>query len=343
MGSALLDAVNAAYPAMGEFYASDWAAIEARNEGLFVYSGCAISASGTAGKVDMSAGVIFSTTTELNVAAVTAASTTITSLADGTNPKWVGLEIDSSGVLQFNAGTAAATPVKPALTAGRVLVAWLYVPAAATAVDALLSTANGKAKIMDARQLMTVHPARLFAYDTSITQLSNPTSLTTLLASAPSVPANSLNVGDCFSIRASGTLLLPTGGTSRALQMQLSLGGVKIIDYTTPNLTKDAASNLRQWVLDADIEMRTIGAAAAMSVGGKLLLAPSGANVNGTAQDIVSLAAGANGAGGVSGGGGASTVDTTGALTLDLKATFDGSSTGSLVRLRLFKVIKEPA
>lgn len=153
VGSALLDAASAAYTAMAQFYAEDWYIAQAANEGYFVCTGCAVSASGTAGKVDLSAGTVFMATTELNVAAVTAASTTITSLADGTNPKWVGVEIDSTGTIQFNAGTAAANPQKPTPTSARVVVAWLYVPASATTVDASLSSANGAAKIMEARQL----------------------------------------------------------------------------------------------------------------------------------------------------------------------------------------------
>lgn len=154
-GSTLIDAVNAAYPAMSQLYASDWYVAEAANEGYYVQSGCAITASGTAGKVDMSQGAILAGTTELAVASVTAASTTITSLADVTNPKWVALEVDSSGTLNFNQGTAAANPEKPTPTSSRVVVAWLYVPANATAVDALTSSTNGKAKIIDARILRT--------------------------------------------------------------------------------------------------------------------------------------------------------------------------------------------
>lgn len=157
-GSTLIDAVSAAYPAMAQFYASDWYVLEARNEGYCVVAGCAISASGTAGKVDMSAGIVSVGNADLSVSAVTAVSTTITSLADATNPKWVALEVDTSGTLNFNAGTAAANPQKPTPTSARVVVAWLYVPATATAVDALTTNTNGKAKIIEARQLTPQQP-----------------------------------------------------------------------------------------------------------------------------------------------------------------------------------------
>lgn len=235
MGSRLINAADAAYTAMADFYADDWAALEARNEGFYVGAGLGLSANastlasvtttiatsllnktahglvagdtitlsgiatttgitngtlyyvsatgltanafrvaatsggtaitfgGTAdsaitvtqvGKLDMASGVVVRGTIDLGAPAQTAISTTIASLADATNPKWVAVELDASNVVQFNQGTAAATPGKPALTANRVLLGWLYIPATATAVDALLSTANGKAKLIDARQLV---------------------------------------------------------------------------------------------------------------------------------------------------------------------------------------------
>lgn len=335
MGSALLDLVNAAYPAMAEFYASDWAALEARNEGLYVYSGCAITASGTAGKVDMSAGVIFSTTTELNVTAVTAASTTITSIADATNPKWVGLEIDSSGVLQFNQGTAAASPVKPALTAARVIVAWLYVPAAATAVDALLSNANGKAKIMDARQLMSVHQSRRLATDVTLTSLSNPTALATLLAATVPVPANSLNIGDILQIEASGRATLLSTGTNSAIQFEVLLGSAVVLNYTSAVMTKDGASLGRQWKLSCLLEVGTI---AQVLTDNFVLVTPSGAATTMLDVPVLGTTGGFLGA-----GGGAITSDQTVSQPIDLQARFVTSSAGSTITLRHFSVVKHPA
>lgn len=239
-GSALIDAATAAYPAMAQFYAEDWAVLEAANEGYCPVSGCALGASATAGKVDVTAGVISAGTADVTVAAQTAqpcvATANATTVASGsntvhtntfagsgvlsvasvtgfptsgvvmvthagvvsvitytnvsgstftgctlvngqditmatsdvvagsnadiTNPKWAALELDSSGTLQLNLGTAAANPQKPTPTSARSLVAWIYIPANATAVDALTSNANGKAKIIEARQLTPNVPAR---------------------------------------------------------------------------------------------------------------------------------------------------------------------------------------
>lgn len=165
LGSTLLDGVATAggiYSPMGDIYASDGYVAEARNEGWYVGQGCAISASGTAGKVDMSAGTILIGTTEVAVAAVAAFATTITTLASGLTSGqalWVACEVDVTGTLNFNSGSAAQSdathsPVKPTPTSSRVVVAWLFVPFGATAVDALTGNSNAKAKILEARQLV---------------------------------------------------------------------------------------------------------------------------------------------------------------------------------------------
>lgn len=334
-GSTLIDAVNAAYPAMAQFYASDWYVMQSRNEGWYVLTGCVITASGTAGKFDMSAGTIFIGTTELNVAAVTASSTTVTSLADATNPKWVALEIDTSGVLNFNAGTAAANPEKPTPTGSRVVVAWVYVPATATAVDALTSSANGKAKIIEARQLVTTRWARPFAVDTTRTVLTNPTTATTLLASAPSVPANSLNTGDRFRIAAGGRIV--NNASNSTVVLTLSLGsGAFLASYTTASLTTSASARRFSLLVDVEIAAIGSGSSGAFVTSGYLFLSQAGST---------SPAAWTSG-GGTGGDGGIiaapATFDTTIANTIDLKTNFGTSSSGATITLATFVIEKMP-
>lgn len=169
LGSTLIDGVNVAggagsiYSPMACFDAADWYVRESASEGWLIVSGCAISASGTAGKVDMSIGVTLQAGVEVAAAAVTAFATTITTLASGLTSGqalWVACEVDSTGALNFNSGTAATVstnpnapggPVKPTPSTARVVVAWIYVPFGATAVDALTSNSNTKAKILEAR------------------------------------------------------------------------------------------------------------------------------------------------------------------------------------------------
>jgi len=214
-GSSLIDAVNAAYPAMAQFYASDWYVAEAANEGWYVGQGCAITASGTSGKFDMSAGTILIGTTDLVVTAVTASSTTVTSLADATNPKWVACEVDTSGVLQFNAGTAAANPEKPTPISSRVVVAWVYVPATAATVDALTSSANGKAKIIDARMLRPGPAVTGWSYDQNTWTNPNTTvaSGSNGVATSTFASAGTLNVASTTGFPASGILNVTHSGT----------------------------------------------------------------------------------------------------------------------------------
>lgn len=174
MGFQTLDSVAVAYAPMAYRYSADDAIIERACEGYHVVSGCAISASGTAGKLDMAAGYVTVGNTELVVTAQTAitpgagaSKDTITELADATNPKWVLVELDTAQVVQYNEGTATASPVPPTPTASRVILCALYIPVAATAVDALLSTANGKAKIVDKRNIVAGPLPTGWTYDTN--------------------------------------------------------------------------------------------------------------------------------------------------------------------------------
>jgi len=136
--------------------AAQIAAEQRADSGYYVGQGCAIGVSGTAGKLSITAGTVIVGTTDLAVAAASAITGTdsshddITELADATNPKWVVVELDSSGI-SYNQGTAAATPAIPAFTASRVPLALLYIPAAATnstTIDSLLTTANGNVKLV---------------------------------------------------------------------------------------------------------------------------------------------------------------------------------------------------
>lgn len=103
------------------------------------------------GKLNIASGFDLFAGVQTAVSAVTAISTTIASMADATNPKWVAVELSDGTTINFNQGTAAASPAFPSPTASRVVHGWLYIPAAATQVDALLTTVNGNAKFIDAR------------------------------------------------------------------------------------------------------------------------------------------------------------------------------------------------
>lgn len=333
-GSTLIDAVNAAYPAMAQLYASDWYVMQSRNENFYVLSGCAITASGTAGKVDMSAGVIFNGTSEYIVTAVTAASTTITSLADATNPKWVACELTTAGALNFNAGTAAANPEKPTPTTNRVVVAWLYVPANATAVDALTSTANGNAKIIEARQLVSERPARIIFSDTTTGSLTagtnwatNGTTLTSILSSTYTVPANSLRVGDQLIIEWNG--FYTNNASASTLEMKLTIGAITILDYTSASLAS-AATN-RKFDVRLTGAIIANGATTNYHVAGLYVMGPTGSLV--TPAVPAETQDGYNSAG---------NFDNTTTNALDLQIKLGTASAGANVQTRAFTIMKFP-
>lgn len=161
--------------------------------GRFVYSGLELTPNATPTKLDMAAGVQFAGTTELIVAAQAAISTTIASLEHATLPKWVVVELDGSNVVQFNQGTAAAEPAFPTLTTTRTILGFLYVPSSAVntthEVDALFTTPNNKAKLIDARVVRSYHAPRTIATDTGL----NVTTITTVTTISTDVVADTFN------------------------------------------------------------------------------------------------------------------------------------------------------
>lgn len=97
-----------------------------------VKSGCAVTAQGSPDMtVAVASGTIYTLGTQKTV---TSGNVTIAA-ADGTNPRFDLIVADSSAAKQRRAGTAAANPVFPTLTAGDVALAAVYVPASDTAIN----------------------------------------------------------------------------------------------------------------------------------------------------------------------------------------------------------------
>lgn len=140
-----------AYEHLAREYATDWAIAGDRTLG--VISGGDVVAGTNAGTLKINAGFDINANNPVAVAALD--NIACAASADGTNPKWALLEVDNAGAATLNVGTAAVDPEPPTATAGRVVHAAIYLPAAATLVDALLNTANGKCKIIDKRTLDT--------------------------------------------------------------------------------------------------------------------------------------------------------------------------------------------
>lgn len=154
MGFQVLNGVDAAYEAMSKWYSSDTAIWEASAEGYSVLSGGQVVAGTNTGTVKVGAGVDqLAGATPWNVTYALTDNIACATYADATYPRWQLIEVDTAGVVRSNLGTAGASPLPPTPTVGRVVHAAIYIPAAATTVDASLILANGKAKIMDKRVL----------------------------------------------------------------------------------------------------------------------------------------------------------------------------------------------
>jgi hypothetical protein len=122
---------TASYAAQAAPDHGDFDALVAADRGNGVVSGAACTAQASPDMtVAVSAGAtVFNYTTS----AVTGGNATITA-ADGTNPRF-DIIVSSAGTKNVRAGTAAANPVFPDLTAGDVPLCAVYVPASIGTID----------------------------------------------------------------------------------------------------------------------------------------------------------------------------------------------------------------
>lgn len=96
-------------------------------QGTAVLSGCAVSESSPAAQeVDVASGVVILAWEKITVSAQADKAVTA---ADGSNPRFDIISINSSGTAVVTAGTAAAQPEAPTIPASSVPLAFLYVPA----------------------------------------------------------------------------------------------------------------------------------------------------------------------------------------------------------------------
>ncbi|HSX52828.1 MAG TPA: hypothetical protein VLF90_00440, partial [Patescibacteria group bacterium] len=304
-------------------------------KGYFVCSGALLSASLTAGKLQNAAGVIFLSTTEYVVAANAAISTTITTLASGLSSGqavWVNVEYDSSGVIQFNSGTAAtaASAVIPDITSGRVIAGRLYVPFGATAVDESLSSNNGNAKLVQAAVTKGVHSSRLFATDISATLLTagstwptNGTTLTSILGSTVPIPANSLSVGDTFHIR--GSFKITNNTSASTLSLKMLAGGSTLGTIATSSLS--TSSTVRQATFEWIITCSVSGVSAKFLSGANLSISNALTSI-GFETDLIQVTQVA--------------FDSTTAQVFDAQVSLGTASSGATLQLTQFSITKIP-
>lgn len=121
----------AAYAAQSELFSTDFDILVNGMQDTGVVSGLAVTAQGSPNMtVAVAAGVAMTLGT---LRSISGTNVTITA-ADSTNPRIDMIVSNTAGTLSAVAGTPAVSPVAPALTAGYVALAFVYVPAAASAI-----------------------------------------------------------------------------------------------------------------------------------------------------------------------------------------------------------------
>jgi len=131
---------SASYADQARVYAADFAILTAATNGTGVYTGCAVTAKSPAAmRVAVASGQVLIANT---LVSVTGADTG-TIIADGANPKWSLVEVDSDGVLSWNEGSAAADPQMPTPSGSKVVLAAVYVPANVSALTSSMIVGKG--------------------------------------------------------------------------------------------------------------------------------------------------------------------------------------------------------
>lgn len=144
----------------------------ATNQHLFgVISGCGVTYDAANMTYDVAAGLILHNGSVVSVAAQANAGTLV---ADGTNPRWATIYIDSSGVEGLVHGTAAADPSKPE-TGDNVAIAMVLIEAGQT-------IANNISVKLDKR-VWTHGPVKQYKYKTADQSFTD-TTLTTVTATS---------------------------------------------------------------------------------------------------------------------------------------------------------------
>lgn len=224
---------------------------------------------------------------------------------------WGILEIDSSGTASLNLGTVAASPVIPALTANHVPHAWIYIPANASAVDSLTAVANGNAKIMDARELKSIHFAREIGVDTTQTTLTNPTALASILAS----PFTNFVFAVGYAVHIEAALTYTNSQNASTIELKLLANSQTVFDYVSGSFASSASA--RTILIHSKFMCTGILQAKSMNE-----VRVSGAGTNSIADDWISI-----GTPGITGSGG-----------IDLQAKLGTSSSTATFQLKYFNI-----
>jgi hypothetical protein len=161
------------------------------------------------------------------------------------------------------------------------------------------------------------------AHDVVGNAVANTVTETTLWAALPSIPGNSVQIGDTFRLRAGGTCLY-NNNTVDTVRFRIRIGGAAGFDFTTP--ARALSATAMQWKLDADLTVKSVGSGGQYIISGELMFStPGGTGLQQTWS--VPLLAVIN-------------VDTTQARTVDVTAQPSAASANLAVTPNLLRLEK---
>ncbi len=200
-----------------------------------VIAGCLVSANSTPNlNLPVRRGGIMSNSV---LRAVPDSNVTI-SAANASFPRLDMVVVDSSGALQVRAGTPAAAPSPPSRTSNDVLLATVYVPAAATTV-----VAN---QIVDMRVMKSKGPTTIYA-NTDGSVIANTLTITPFINFT--IPAGVFIAGDILRVRAGGWYTSNSG--TPTWTANINFGGVTLFADATAATTADVDRGA--WAMDFNI------------------------------------------------------------------------------------------
>lgn len=301
-GFTIPNEADAGHANQARLFETDIDILVAGISGEGVVSGCAVSDNATGLQVDVAAGTV-----KIGGAEVAVGSGTLTpGAADGTNPRFDLVVVNSSGTKSVTAGTAAASPKPPAVPASSVALATLYIRAGATTL--------ASADIIDKRAIIPSASASHSMLDEihATTTVVNTSSETDLYTKALPV----LAAGDVVRFRAFGDSINNSGAT-RTLTLKVKLGATTIL--TSPAMSFTANANRGEWNLDV---LLIIESTTAQRLGAFFTQGTVNASTWNTISSTQTIS-----------GAGTATEDVSSAKTLAVTATWDGAALTTDIRL----------
>jgi len=244
---------------------------------------CVLSGLAMTGGTDMTPDVAKGAVLTNGVLKAVAATTVTVTAADATNPRIDYVVVTSSGALAVRAGTAAAAPLPPALTANDVVIAQIYVGANDTSI--------GQSQIKDRRVFRYQGPTLI--YKTTTAETTNTTAAAVNILdktnSGVSIPSGLLSAGKILRCRIGGDMLMNSG--TPTVTLIITFGGTTLFsDVTSTGWTAD--TDRRAFFIEFDLAaestvlQRLAGTYAFQGTAGYTAAATGLADIGGTSEQV---------------------------------------------------------